>query len=252
MLRAAHAIIHPDPADRSHILRWLAGSKAQVECIPIRSAVDVAGADTVRVSKWRAELAIPSTDSVLLYFGTLGPEKGIVQLLDATASLRDRGRRVHLLVVGNLTYYPESVRTSTESTLARLKTAAGQGWATLVDSASPELVSRCHHVSDIAVLPLLHGAAANRSSLLVAMAHGLPIVTTRGPSTPDDFPHSDVLHMVPPGDSDLLASGIDSLLTHEARRAALGSAAADAYGRMPTWSKIADRTLALYRQLAMG
>ena len=79
---------------------------------------------------------------------------------------------------------------------------------------------------DVFVLPSF--AEGTSKSVIEAMAHGLPIITTNVGGSPDVI-SSDVGILVPPGDSAALANAMEKLASDPALRKAMGHAARNRY-----------------------
>jgi glycosyltransferase involved in cell wall biosynthesis len=80
-----------------------------------------------------------------------------------------------------------------------------------------------------------------------AMAAGLPAVGCEGEPGPAEIAAAGPgMLLVPPGDPAALARCLDSLLTDERRRAALGAAARETVAREFTWRHCGERTAAAY------
>ena len=107
-------------------------------------------------------------------------------------------------------------------------------------------VSRAMHAADVAALPFHSGAASNRSTLLTALEHGLPTVTTRGPATPADFADHFPVRLVPTRDPGALAAALEAAL--DAPQAA--DPARRSVAVLPDWEEIAARHVELYEGLA--
>jgi glycosyltransferase involved in cell wall biosynthesis len=73
-----------------------------------------------------------------------------------------------------------------------------------------------------------------------ALAHGLPIVATRGGAIPDTVPESAGL-LVPPGDATALAAALRRLLTEAELRRDLAVGAACAGAKLPDWDETVRR-----------
>lgn len=133
----------------------------------------------------------------LLFFGVIRPYKGLDILADAFAQLVQEGENVSLTVVGEPWQPGDPV-------LERLR---GMKSATLVDEYVPdEEVSQYLEKADILVLPYRRASASG--PLALAMAAGMPVVTTEIPSLLEVTQgYSGAIH-VPVEDAAALADGI--------------------------------------------
>ena len=77
-----------------------------------------------------------------------------------------------------------------------------------------------------------------------ALAHGLPVVGTRGGAVPDVVP-PDAGILVPPGDPAALADALRGVIAGAALRARLAEGAARAGAALPRWADAAARVAAV-------
>lgn len=239
MLGGLDAIVHVDPDDGPLLRRWSVPGRP-LFAAPIASNVEPVACDAAQRDRWRRELGLDHDEIAVVFFGILYPHKGIAEMLEAVASLRTKGVPVRSVVVGDFDREAD-YRPALE---ARLR-ASEVIW---VRGASLERVSRVLHAGDVAMLPYHSGAGVNRSSLLAALEHGLPTITTDGPATPTDLGERFSVLLVPPRDSAALAASLtrlldDRMLHEQMRTSAMADAAANA------WPEVARRHLAIYRQL---
>ncbi|MEO6571178.1 MAG: glycosyltransferase family 1 protein [Ilumatobacteraceae bacterium] len=196
------------------------------------------GADRLRVVPWGVDPVDPTTidaeavrrrldlpERFVLFVGTVEPRKNLDRLVRAMGRLDER---IPLVIVG----------------------AAGWG------DAGPEPVDGCtflgfvpdatlhdlYAVADVLAYPSLEEGFG--LPVLEAMAHGLPVVTSRGTATEEVAAGAAVL--VDPTDVDSIAAGIDDALDAHDRWALLGRQRAAAC----TWASTAAATVAVYREVA--
>jgi glycosyltransferase involved in cell wall biosynthesis len=106
--------------------------------------------------------------------------------------------------------------------------------------------------ADCAALPFRDGASFRRGSLLAALAHGCPLITTApaDPATTADLADGRVALMIPPGDSAALAAALARLAASPELRAALAAAGPRAAAPF-AWPAIARRHTQLYASFAV-
>ena len=97
--------------------------------------------------------------------------------------------------------------------------------------------------ADLMVMPYRDGASLRRGTLMAAMAHGRPLITTTPAARTPELVHGENVWLVPPGDAVALAAAMEALVAAPARRDKLGAAAAVTAEQF-TWDKIAARTAA--------
>ena len=150
--------------------------------------------------------ALPSGDPpLLLSVARLVEKKGIADLISAVAALRRAGRPVRCRIVGE---------GPLESVLRAQAASLGlDGAVEFAGAASQEQVLDEHLPAASAfVLPCVVAADGDRdglpTTLLEAMARGVPVVSTRLPGVPEAVPDGEAGLLVDPGDAAGLAQAI--------------------------------------------
>jgi glycosyltransferase involved in cell wall biosynthesis len=105
-------------------------------------------------------------------------------------------------------------------------------------------LARCH----VHVMPSIHDAFG--VAHVEAMAAGLPAIGGEGTGAEDIAAAGEGITLVPPGDVTALARAIEKLVADDAERARLGDAARRTVAGHFSWSRNADETLALYREVS--
>jgi glycosyltransferase involved in cell wall biosynthesis len=234
--------------------------------IPIGSNIAVTPPDDYDRASWRARLGIAAGETLLAFFGLISLSKGLETLLDALAQLPAHFR---LIVIGGAATAPED-RAYADAIRQQIARLGLEQRLTITGHCAEEEVSAHLLAADIAGLPFADGASFRRGSLLAALAHGLPVVTTvpandqgrpmnGDPQTPArSLDHSSLVLrpfvdgenvlLVPPGDALALVAAIERLaqdtVLHE-RLAAGGRALAAQFG----WDAIAAEHEQLYARL---
>ncbi|MFN3432746.1 MAG: glycosyltransferase, partial [Candidatus Sericytochromatia bacterium] len=99
--------------------------------------------------------------------------------------------------------------------------------------------------ADLYLLPLADGASARRTSLMNALAAGLPVVSTVGVNTdPTLFPEA-ALTLVPAGDSRAFAEAAVALARDPAARERLGVMGRALHDERFSWDVLGPQWLAL-------
>ena len=221
--------------------------------IPIGSNI-APTADASDRPAFRVRWGIGTDTPLLVYFGFVNRAKGADTLVAALARLRAAGLPAQVLMLGG------QVGASDPSNALCLAEVQAQAQAlgvasTLVwtDFLSEAEVSAALISADMAVLPYREGVSLQRGTLMAALAHGLPIVTTRPPVPPPPSPLPRLVDdvnavLVPTDDPAALAEAVATLWADPARRARLGAAARDlsqAFG----WERIAAQHVEWYIRL---
>jgi glycosyltransferase involved in cell wall biosynthesis len=208
---------------------------------------------------WRAAHGVAAGEALVAYFGFLNASKGGRGLVDMLARLRSAGHDARLLMIGGRTGASDATNAAylaqLEVDLARAGLADQVRWTGHVPPAE---VSAWLHAADVVALPYADGASYRRGSLLAALAHGRPVVTTHpaalppaaaadlGPAdTPPPLEDGVSARLVPPGDTAALVAAVAALLADPAQAEALATGAR-ALASWFGWPAIAARHVALY------
>jgi glycosyltransferase involved in cell wall biosynthesis len=173
---------------------------------------------------------------VILCFGLLRPYKGIENLLDAYG--RVVGTGAELWVVGNPRMDVEPLRRQATEVGGRVRIVTR-----FVDEAEIPAIFRR---ADLVVLPYLD--AEHSGVLYTGLAFGKPLILSAVGGFPE-VAETGAARLVPPGDTDALATALTELIGDEAARAELAAAATRAATGPFSWDEAAHLTLDLYREL---
>ena len=169
-----------------------------------------------------------SNDGVvrLLSVGSIVPVKGYDLLIAALAALTDMPWR--LTIAGDRTRNPAAAAQLDADIEAR---GLGDRVAVL-GAVSPERVNELFLASDVFVLASRFEGYG--MALAEAIAHGIPVVSTRTGAIPQTVPAGTGL-LVPPDDPAALAQALRRLIGDSAQRRRLAAKARAAASRLPTW-----------------
>jgi glycosyltransferase involved in cell wall biosynthesis len=234
--RAARIIVASPSMAQS--AEQLAGYRHKCAVIPYGiDAVSLAGTAAVRTraDAIRREIGRP----LLLFVGRLVPYKGVDVLLRAIATLDAR-----LVVVGD-----GPMRAALEAQAA----SSGGGRVTFVGSVADSELAALYHACDVFVLPSVTRAEAFGMVQVEAMACGKPVVSTAVPSgVPWVNQHEVTGLVVRPGDAGELSRALQMLLASPSLRGQLGAAGRARVAAEFTATRMAERTVALYRDVLDG
>jgi polysaccharide biosynthesis protein PslF len=119
---------------------------------------------------------------LVVHLGFLNRSKGLETLLDAMVRLRGEGRRTRLLLVGAEAGTSDPSNRAYEAEIARrLDVLELSGLVVRLPQVAPAVASAYLLAADAAAFAFRDGASLRRGSLLAALAHGLPTVSTRRP-----------------------------------------------------------------------
>lgn len=233
--------------------------KSELSLIPIGSNIAVDPPRGFQPATWRNQLGVAPDQTLLAYFGFLNSSKGLDVLLDALSILRraEGAGSYRLLMVGggvgDTDPTNKAYKEQLQQQITRLDLTDSIIWT---DYANHPEISACLLSAQMGVFPFLDGASFRRGSLLAALFHGLPIISTSPPNgniaiSEESLPRLvDGLNalLVPPGQAEPLAEAIRRLSADEDLRHRLADGA-EALARGFQWEGIAKETILLYRKV---
>ncbi len=239
LARSADSAIYVDEMDRRRAGAWGSGERNSF-WIPAGPTIEPPADVGDRLAA-REALGLRGEDFIVGFFGFRQHNKGIGVLADALRRPELIGPRTLLALIGAAA--PPTGARRAETPVPQ-QTFDG---VRLVDSGAqaPAVISRWLMACDVIALPFLDGLSARRGSYMNAVAHGVPVVTTRPPVAEAVAVGADETMFVPPDNAAALAVALAEIRDDPARRRelALGS---EAVAARHTWSEIARRTLAAY------
>ncbi len=230
------------PEERDTVARTFPLMTPQLRVIPVGSAIAVSGSRAEGLRLLR-RLGVGRNDRTIVYFGWAGPRKGLPQLYEAVRHLWDRDIPVKLVVAAARLKHPLHVELARQA--RELEIMDLVKWTGFLPERD---VSSVLMAAEVGVLPFEDGAKLNRSTLIAELIHGIPVVTTRGPAL-RHLRGADITPCDPTGES--IADAVISVLRRPKSRRAATRRPAPAV-RPFGWDRIADRYLALYRELLRG
>ncbi|MEN6427790.1 MAG: glycosyltransferase family 4 protein [Phycisphaerales bacterium] len=196
------------------------------------SSPDKPSYDTSSVSRFKLQ----ASTLHLLTVGRLSATKRLPLLIDAISILRSQGCKVHLTMVGGGALESQLRRLLSEKNLRDAVTLLGRRGA--------EEMPQLYRQHDVYVSATAQEGMSN--AMLEAMASGLPVVTTRCEGVDELISDNGVV--VESNEPADLAQAIQRVAGDSARFLSMSVAARKQAERF-SWGAVADRYLALYRQI---
>jgi glycosyltransferase involved in cell wall biosynthesis len=254
LTRYADAAIVTNRADE---LALAARRVGRVACIPIGSNIAPALPDDYDRDAWRALLGLTPGDFLLGFFGFFNARKGIETLVQTLASLQqveslNTGSPIpntHLLFIGGTIGSSDATNRSYAGCITAL--IADLGLTENVHYTgfvSGEEVSAAFAATDLCVLPYADGISFHHGTLMAALAHGCPIVSTLPQVELPELKHGGNVWLVPPEDPGTLAASIARLAADPTSRQRLARGAAELAVEF-TWERIAARTAEFFEDV---
>ncbi len=265
LARGADAVIATNESDYARLRAQVRGLGKWLELIPIGSNITPTEiSPQITREKLRERLGVGEDETLLTYFGFLNESKGAETLIRALYDLP----KTKLLFLGGQTGASDATNVAyLERVKQEIRARQLEARVLWTDYLSAEAVSAHFYASDICVLPYRDGASFRRGSIMAALAHGMPIVTTLPQTLPEPelktraekmdaarLPKLPALRdgenalLVPPDDAPALIRAVTRIATSPGLAAQL-SGNARLTARAFSWDKIAEEHLALYERM---
>jgi glycosyltransferase involved in cell wall biosynthesis/SAM-dependent methyltransferase len=191
-----------------------------------------------------AEIGLPQDVPVVGYISTFARYDGIEYLIRAVGRLRDRGRHVHCLLVGD--------GSEREALEAEVDALGLRDRVTFTGFVAHDQINRYYSLLDVFVVPRNNERVSNLVTPLKpyeAMATGRALVMSRTEALSEMAVEDETARFFVPEDPDSLADVLEPLFGDPADRAALGARARAWVTEHRTWERNVERYQAIYDRL---
>lgn len=244
---ASDAVIATNEQDWTKLATW----SKPLALIPIGSNITTTPPAGYDRTAWRQQLGVAPDELLLCHFGFVNDRKGCDTLVRALPEVEAK-----LLMIGGQTGASDptnaAVLARLQEQIVALDLYERVRWTGFTP---PETVTAHFRAADLCVLPYREGASYQHGTLMAALAHGLPIITTvpRAANLPHPSPLPSLRDgenclLVPPDDAHALAQAIQRAAASPEMRARLSQGACD-LARHFTWQTIVDQHIELYEQI---
>jgi glycosyltransferase involved in cell wall biosynthesis len=191
----------------------------------------------------RARYGLPPGAPTAVFFGRLLRSKGLTDLVDAFAIVRERRPDARLVIAG------PPPRRAEEGEVEAAVRARGLEDVVAVDARylPNEEVRPLMELASVVVLP--YTSATQSGVLHVAYACGRPVVATRVGGLPEVVEEGRTGRLVPPQAPAALADAIVAMLDDPEGAARMGERARHLAETRFSWGSVAREVLAIYREL---
>lgn len=254
MARQSHGVIVTNAEDYRKLTPLIKTPLAQ---IPIGSNIKVYRPNHIEIAEVRDQLGLTTDDHLLGYFGFLNESKGADTLLRALANLDDH---FHLVFIGGQTGASDPTNVlflqKIKDFVSELNLSTRVHWTGFL---SDTRVSTFLHAAEMLVMPYRDGASLRRGTLMAALAHGRPLITTTPSEATPELVHKNNVWLLPErsehaqmrGDVYELVDAIRTLADQPKLRQTLGEGAANT-ANMFAWEAIAARSIEFFAALMKG
>lgn len=179
IIAEADGAVMTNAADYQHVMHDPRGPwNPRTVFVPIGANVSPVPPDSYDRDVWRNRFDLQPGDMLLAYFGLLTHTKGLETMLDALAQLPPQMRLVLIGGAGESAAdqaYAHTIR-------QRIAQMGLQHRVIVTGHAEPSDVSAYLMAADAVLLPFSDGYSYRRGSLITALAHGTPVITTHAPA----------------------------------------------------------------------
>lgn len=218
--------------------------RGKIRFMPVGPNIPTHGHDLAQIENIRRAHGVEAQEKLICFFGFLARSRGFEDLISAVEILVDSGMRVRVFVIGlvsNKAYL---------SVLQNIVASKGLDnafiWLGFIeDDRIADYIQTC----DVTVQPYLHGATTNRSSLISAIALGVPTVTTYvAGTTPEYFRHEQNMLLVRPNSPEDIAGEVLRLFKDSDLRAHILEGMQVLANRF-SWGRAAEVSAEIYQGL---
>lgn len=194
----------------------------------------------------RERLGIRPDEVALVYFGFIYLSKGLETLLPAFREVRGSVPTARLVIAGGLASHLHDERVpylqGLQELATRLEIQDAVTWTGRLDWDTND-ASECLRAADLCVLPFDDGISMNNSTFAAAVAHGLPVVSTRGRVLEPEFLDGVNVLLCPPQDPGALARTLLRVIGDPGLQARLREGASRMAEEWFSWSGSMQRTV---------
>ncbi|MGI8702505.1 MAG: glycosyltransferase family 4 protein [Nocardioidaceae bacterium] len=221
--------------------------------VPIGLNIDVPTAVAVQSQaegrdNVRRELGAAPDATLVAFFGFLHREKALDRLIAAVAAVRARRPATELLIIGGGESHsvPPAAAQQLRRELEEVSAACGMQEHVHFTGHLPEAeVSRLLRAADAAAFPFDAGVTRKSSSMLAALAAGVPVVATAAPGEVLAATEASGVLRIPPGNTAALAQALLRVLEDRALADRLTSAGRERAASQ-SWDAIAAAHAEVY------
>jgi glycosyltransferase involved in cell wall biosynthesis len=217
--------------------------------IPLGNNVEPQPPANFNRDTWREKYNAQNDTLLLAYFGFLNESKGGEELIEALALLRRQGIDARLLFIGgdvgdadptNVAYAQRVQALIEQHGLAQFIHRTGY-----IDL--PEISANLL-AADAVVMPYRDGVSFRRTTLIAALRHGCPVISTASanPALIPEIKSGENMLLAPPNNSAMLAQTIAPLAKNHKLCLKLAEGAKQ-LGNLFEWENIAKQTANLYK-----
>lgn len=242
----SHKVIVTDRNDLEQLGRILIQGRKKMTVIPIGSNIDVCEYNPEEKRVFLKKLGLAEQAKIIVFFGFIHQNKGIECLLKAMRKVIDNGVAAQLLFISQL----NSENNAYHNRIRKLIDSLGINSSIFITGyVAPQEISKFLSLSDICVLPFGDGVTLRRGTLMAALAHARPVISTKSYKyIPSELIDKENIYLIPINDVEKLSEAIELLCVDDELRKKIAEGAGRAAKEF-SWSKIAEHHNILYQKV---
>jgi polysaccharide biosynthesis protein PslF len=250
IIRDADAAVITNAGDYHRVINDAKGQWNQrTVFIPIGANVTPAPPQYYERSLWRERFELPAGGTLLAYFGLLTHSKGIETIIEA---MQELPTTTHLVMIGGAGD-SEADQTYAQQLKQKIARTGLEQRIIITGYTEPSDVSAYLMAADAIVLPFNDGYSYRRGSLITALAHQVPVITTRAPEGLSQDPLPELIDgqhalLIEPHDVAQLVAAVQRI-QHEPELAFMLSRQGRDLTDMFSWNRIVQQHEALYQEV---
>ncbi len=242
----ADQVIAECPQDREDLIRYYMADPKKITVIPCGFCPD--NFHPVNKTLARQIIGIHSDERIILQLGRMVPRKGVDNVIESLAILRNNNIKIRLLIVGGESDLPDPVICPEIGRLQQLAVAKGvEGSITFTGRKNRNLLKFYYAAADIFITTPWYEPFG--ITPLESMACGTPVIGANVGGIKFSVVDGKTGFLVPPNDPQALSEKIATLLADEALLNSMRINSLLRVNTFFTWEKIAEMTTDVYEQI---
>lgn len=242
LLAGSSAAILTVPNRLDRLGKWFPWLRSRLRAIPVGTGVQVTPMTADKRNTERARFGLDPDDFLIGSFGSMHVDRHYDTLFRVLRSMIERYSQLRIVLIGayqtDHAYYRFLKKWIADLNLEAYIIWTGYG--------TEEEISRWLAMLDLYVMTDVRGASGRKSSLITAIAHGLPVISTRGKDTPPEFVDNENTVLIDVDDEAALSHHIECLLHESGKRDRLREGAHRLFASCYAWDSIAQKTIETY------
>lgn len=245
LAQASAGVITTNAEDQATLAAW---GLRDLRRIPLGTNIPTERPTDFDRDGWRARWGVDPSHYLLVHFGFVNTSKGIPTLLRAQDRLLRAAQPAKVMFLGEKLGSSDPTNAAHLAEIERLQEELGldDEWTIWTGPLPPAEIAAGMAAADLVVLPYRDGASLRRTTLITALAHGRPVVTTTPHVPVDLLVDNESVALVKPDVPSDLARRLALLLRYEPSRVRLARGAA-ALAPSFAWEQITADHTELYK-----